>query len=184
MQQVKLPHADYIDGYIRTQLGLVFTSLALNLTTMSIMTQLDYLNKYTAYEMNFTVDQYYFYSHNIDEMLINCYYNNKPCSAKDFKYSYSMSSGSCYTFNSGKFDNGTTYDLKKSTTPGRRNGLSLELYSGNFSKQTWQYDFIRSTGIQLYILNSSSYALTDAEGVFLPNGYETDISIQKVKVLK
>lgn len=180
MQTVKLPHdPGLIDDYVKKQLTFIDELLKANETTMSIMTSLDYLNKYTAYDLNFTSKEYYFYSHNIDEMLINCHFNNERCSREDFEFFYSMGSGSCYKFNSGKFNNGTTYELKKSTSPGRRNGLNLELYTGNVSVF---YDLIRSTGIKLFIMNSTSYALTDTEGVLLANGYETDIVIQKVRI--
>lgn len=71
--------------------------------------------------------------------------------------------------------------MKRTSVPGRRNGLKLEFYTG---KLTLYYDFIRSSGIQIFIHNSSYTPLTDIEGVGLANGVETDIIIKQVHLIE
>jgi hypothetical protein len=179
LQQVKIPKTAEMTSYIQTQHDMVNMSL-LNLTTMSIMVGLDYWNKLSALQLNFNESTYSSYSHSIDEMLVNCRFNNMPCTKNDFESYYSFGAGNCYKFNSGKFFNGSSYSpLKRASTPGRRNALTLELYSG---QPDIFYDLIQSTGIVVFIQNSSYSPITNAEGVFLANGYETDILIRQVRV--
>ena len=178
-----MPHIPEVYSYITSQHA--FASIYLyyaGLSTMSIMTALDYWNKLTAVEMNFTESTYSFFSHTIDGMLVNCRFNNMPCTQNDFESYYSFGSGNCYKFNSGKYLNGSSYSpLKRTSTPGRRNALTLELYSG---QPDIFYDLIQSTGVVVFIQNSSYSPITNAEGVFLANGYETDIVVRQVRVKK
>ena len=181
LQQIKMPHTEFVYSYILSQQEFIQYSLYnMSLTTMSIMVGLDYMNKYYAVQMNFNESMFAYYSHTIDEMLVNCRFNNIPCTQNDFESYYSLSGGNCYKFNSGKFFNGSSYSpLKRVSTPGRRNALTLELYSG---QPDIYYDLIRSTGIVVFIQNSSYSPITNAEGVFLANGFETDILIRQVRV--
>ena len=180
LEQVKVPRTPYFAAYIAAQHDFVNSSLYnLSLSTMSIMVAVDYWNKYFGIVSNFSAGEYTLYSHTIDEMLVNCRFNNIPCTQDDFEAYYSMGAGNCYKFNSGKYLNGSSYSpLKRVSTPGRRNALTLELYSG---KPDIFYDLIRSTGIVVFIQNSSYSPLTNVEGVFLANGFETDILIKQVR---
>ena len=181
LEQVKVPRTPYFAAYIAAQHEFVNSSLYnTSLSTMSIMVAVDYWNKYFGIVSNFSASEYTLYSHTIDEMLVNCRFNNIPCTQNDFEAYYSMGAGNCYKFNSGKYLNGSSYSpLKRVSTPGRRNALTLELYSG---KPDIFYDLIRSTGIVVFIQNSSYSPLTNVEGVFLANGFETDILIKQVRV--
>ena len=181
LQQVKMPHTEDIYYYVMGQQLFAYNSLYnAGLSTMSIMTALDYWNKYYAVANNFSESTYALYSHTIDEMLVNCRFNNMPCSENDFEAYYSMGAGNCYKFNSGKYLNGSNYSpLKRISTPGRRNAFTLELYSG---QPDIYYDLIRTSGVVVFIQNSSYSPITNAEGVFLANGYETDIVVRQVRV--
>jgi hypothetical protein len=181
LQQVKMPHTPEVYSYVMSQQAFAHTSLyTMGLTTMSTMTAIDYWNKYFGLQMNFNESIYAYYSHTIDEMLVNCRFNNMPCTQNDFESYYSMGAGNCYKFNSGKYLNGSSYSpLKRTSTPGRRNAFTLELYSG---QPDIFYDLIQSTGIVIFIQNSSYSPITNAEGVFLANGYETDIVVRQVRL--
>jgi hypothetical protein len=176
---VKMPHLDYVYDYVNSQQAFAFNNLYYSgLSTMSIMTALDYWNRYYAVTNNITESTFKYFIHTIDEMLVNCRFNNMPCTQNDFEAYYSMGAGNCFKFNSGKYLNESNYSpLKRASTPGRRNGLTLELYSG---QPDIIYDLIRTTGIVVFIQNSSYSPLTNVEGVFLANGYETDILIRQV----
>jgi len=50
---------------------------------------------------NLSIEQKKRLGHDIQDILINCIFNNEPCSSNDFTWSYDQSYGNCYTFNSG-----------------------------------------------------------------------------------
>ena len=64
----------------------------------------------------------------IEDMLVSCYYNYKPCNASDLTYFYNQQYGNCYKFNGGKDDNGNSQSIKQSSISGYLNGLILEFF--------------------------------------------------------
>ena len=49
----------------------------------------------------------------LDEMLLTCHFNNVPCNiSQDFVWVYSYEFVNCYTFNSGRDQNGNIVPLK------------------------------------------------------------------------
>ena len=174
---VKMPNIAF--DYVQSQREFAFNSLYYEgISTMSIMAAIDYWNRYYAVSNNITDSTFDLFIHTIDEMLVNCRFNNMPCTQNDFESYFTFTSGNCFKFNSGKYLNGSNYSpLKRASTPGRRNGFTLELYSG---QPDIFYDLIRTTGVVVYIQNSSYSPLTNVEGVFLANGYETDIVVTQV----
>ena len=83
------------------------------------------------------------------EMLISCEYQGKKCNESDFYWFRDYNYGNCYRFNgndaSQNGDGNTShkfvsYSIKKSSVPGWRYGLRLELYTGDQQTQQ-QYTF-------------------------------------------
>lgn len=115
--------------------------------------------------------------YNILHMFIDCRFNGIPCSVMDFEYFPTLSNGNCYKFNSGKDYMKNSVQKRSISSPGYSNGLRLELYVGDPSEK---YQLTRSSGIRLFIHNSSSIPLTEIEGISLSSGFETDIAIDQV----
>lgn len=61
-------------------------------------------------------------SFNIDQMLISCWFNNKPCSSVDFLPFYDFNLGQCWRFNQGKNANGQDMNISTSSQVGWNNG--------------------------------------------------------------
>ncbi|RNA07701.1 acid-sensing ion channel 2 [Brachionus plicatilis] len=115
-------------------------------------------------------------SFSIDDMLLSCRFNNFKCTKNDFKIMFVAGLGNCYKFNLA-----TKTGIEKTTIPGQKNGLMLELFSGYLNET---YDLIRSSGMQLFIHNSSTIPFAEFDAINLPTGYETDIWISKQRVSK
>lgn len=121
-------------------------------------------------------------SYSIDDMLLGCRFNNKKCTKDDFEHIFTFTYGNCYKFNSGKnFYGNESVPLKYISSPGKKNGLRLELFIGH-SRQ--DIDILRTTGAHIFIHNSSILPLTDLEGISLAPGFETDVIINQVNFNK
>ena len=63
-------------------------------------------------------------------MLISCIFNYQYCYADDFIWYYDTFYGNCYSFNSGKYINGSSREIEEQVREGPNNGLLLELFVG------------------------------------------------------
>lgn len=130
--------------------------------TLDTIKFLNYILTYSYYSFNLTDQLKLIASYNIDDMLINCRYNDIPCTKNDFEYFFTLTYGNCYKFNSGKNFTGDLVKKRATTTPGFNNGLRLELFVGH---SNLEYELIRSSGVRLFIHNSSNIPLTVVEGL-------------------
>lgn len=115
------------------------------------------------------------HSYTIDQMLIECSFNVLPCNKEDFEHYISPIFGNCYKFNSGKNMDGKSMSKRISSMTGPKYGLHLELFVGYPNI----YNFFRSSGAILFIHNSTHHPDETSEGMSLPTGFETDISIKE-----
>ena len=104
-------------------------------------------------DKNLTADTRKALGFHIEDMLVSCNFNYQPCSTTDFTYLYNPLYGNCFTFNSGAYENGTTYLPKTVSANSKLFGLNLELFLGNPSMDS---SFEPSNGIILSILNQTS----------------------------
>ncbi|RNA06508.1 amiloride-sensitive sodium channel subunit gamma-like, partial [Brachionus plicatilis] len=111
---------------------------------------------------------------NIDEMLVNCQFNRFVCTKDDFEYFMLPEFGNCYKFNSGKIL--SKEKILDTKTPGKKNGLRLELYTGILDKDL---DLVKSSGINLFIHNHSTVIFSESDSINLSNGFETDIVVSQ-----
>lgn len=145
------------------------------------MKLVDYQFRYQGYLLNYTENiTSKTISYSLDQMLINCHFNGLACNSSDFEQFYSNNLGNCFQFNS-KYKKGVRSEIRRTSIPGRRNALTLELYSG---KMTLFFDMVRSSGIQMFVHNSSYTPLTDIEGIALATGFETDLVVKQVNIYK
>jgi hypothetical protein len=111
----------------------------------------------------------------IEDMLISCYFNYKPCYSTDFTYFYSEMYGNCYTFNGGVDGNGTTLPIKTVSSNGLFYGLTLELFIGN-PYNNW---LTTQDGILLSIQNQTSASFLQDKILKASSGAETDFIIKR-----
>ena len=70
-------------------------------------------------------------SYSLDDRLISCRFNKKPCSASDFEeITDSKTNTRYFKFNSGKNSTGQKIPQKESKLAGEANGLSIRLFIG------------------------------------------------------
>ena len=50
--------------------------------------------------------------HNFEDILMQCWFNDKVCNTNDFVWSFDENYGNCYTFNAGFDQNGSKINLK------------------------------------------------------------------------
>jgi hypothetical protein len=115
--------------------------------------------------------------HDLNDILIDCEFNLKKCDSNNFTWSYDPWFGNCYTFNSGFDANGSKVDLEKSIIAGYKFGLQLTLYVNIYEKL---YDLLTGgLGVIIRIGNSSFLSFSDTNGLFVPPGHNTYISVDR-----
>jgi len=106
------------------------------------------------------------FSHDIENMLWSCYFNNQQCSASNFTTRININ-GKCFTFN----DNAN--EALNTTTPGAEHGLELVL-------NVEQYDYFLSSassvGVKVYIHSQGDFPYFGEHlGFTASPGFHTDV---------
>jgi hypothetical protein len=158
--------------------------------------QLEYLTRSSLLNRNFSHSDRLKFFLTLDEMLIQCVYNNHECyPTTDFeRHEYSYRYGFCYKFNSGYTSQGLSDDsgeasgrvgpqgkIKTTSSPGRFNGLRLELFLGHPDDS---FGFEKSRGLFLFVHNSTIDPAIGAEGISLEIGEETNVIIDQINYKK
>ena len=149
----------------------------------NIMENLTYSEKYTVktkfyaiaqnllVDESFTEEKYKKLGHSLEDILINCYFKNNPCSHKDFMWTFDSFYGNCFVFNA----NGE----HSVSIPGWDNGLKLEFYV-NFNEKLNRINSVYGgVGALIRIENSSYFVDHGWEGIKVPGGYQTDLAIDR-----
>nr|XP_022345432.1 degenerin mec-10-like [Crassostrea virginica] len=110
--------------------------------------------------------------HSIKDLLINCSFNGKLCSAQDFTLFQTLEFGNCYTLSNTRF-------LSRSAGP--LHGLKMILQVETFEHVN---EFVDGTGIRLVIHEPGTLSFPAEEGFTLSSGYETSIGMKMVSLSK
>ena len=121
------------------------------------------------------------FGYEIEDMLISCYFNYKPCYASDFTYFYSTLYGNCYTFNSGVHANGSTYPVKTTSSNNALYGLTLELYLGD-PYLAWPFQM--NDGFYISIQNQTEKPFWQGDALKVDGGCETDFILKRNLISK
>ena len=125
--------------------------------------------------------------HRLDDILLRCSFDNQPCSAKDFTWSFDQIDGNCFTFNSGyeedKEDTGRRkkVPLKKSNIAGWTFGLNVMLYA-KFHENLIEFNSYTGDGLGIYLdVGNSSTGLSshDFGGIYISPGYLTNVVLTR-----
>jgi uncharacterized repeat protein (TIGR02543 family) len=113
--------------------------------------------------------------HSLEDILFKCKFNNKPCGVKDFTWMFSNYYGNCYVFNAWNGSETT----KTSFIAGSQFGLNLELYA-NFNQQLNIFNQPFGPAIYIRIENGSSLKGDTLNGIIVPSGFLTYVSLDRV----
>nr|XP_019920401.2 amiloride-sensitive sodium channel subunit alpha [Crassostrea gigas] len=106
--------------------------------------------------------------HRIEDLLIECSFNGKQCSAENFTLFQSLDFGNCYTLESNLFI---------ARRPGPMNGLQMILQVEKFEQEE---NFLDGSGVRLVIHEPGTLPFPEEEGFTLSPGYETSIGMKMV----
>eukprot|EP00057_Strongylocentrotus_purpuratus_P023580 XP_011678054.1 PREDICTED: amiloride-sensitive sodium channel subunit gamma-2 isoform X4 [Strongylocentrotus purpuratus] len=110
--------------------------------------------------------------HDLDDMLLDCNFENYPCAPDNFTHFYNYMYGNCYTFNSGQ----TGKPLEVSTV-GPLYGLSLELY---IQQSEYISDLQPSAGLRLLVHDQNEMPFPEDRGINLAPGAHTSVGLSLV----
>lgn len=125
-------------------------------------------------------------NYSLDDILINCYFNDDKCTADDFLFHQDSLGYVSYSFNTNKSN------LKQTTTPGKINGLQLELYSGSFEDMNITDEtimrYFRFDGFHVVVHNHSLdpryYGGLASDGVEISPGYSYNLIVNRIFTYK
>ncbi len=70
------------------------------------------------------------YGYLLGDMLLSCKFRGRFCTENDFSLYHNYNYGNCYRFNGGMNKSNHVIPIRKTTKPGWRFGLQLELFTG------------------------------------------------------
>ncbi len=112
-------------------------------------------------------------SHDLEDILFECWFNDKQCYASDFTWSYHQMYGNCFTFN------GNETNLKKSYLIGPDYGLQLVLYVKVYESLLNITDVKDKLGAVIRVGNSSFSKFVSNGGIFVSSGFSTYIQVDR-----
>lgn len=124
-----------------------------------------------------TLDQRKQLSFSLDYMYLTCSFNDIPCNInEDFVHTYDYNYGNCFTFNSGRFPNGSAAPIRKISEAGSDRSFRMDIFLGD---DKFQNDFIPNSGARIVIHNQSNTPIISSEGFDISTGYQTNIGIKR-----
>jgi hypothetical protein len=143
-----------------------------------------YQTKYAYYmtsdlTLNSTDEEKKSIGHYLEDILIECWFNNVECNASDFVWSFDEAYGNCYTFNTGHDSQGNKIDLKKTSIVGPDFGLGLTFYVNVYEE--FLLDGSTSLLGGVLRIGNSSYSTFYANtiGILLTPGLQTNIVVER-----
>ena len=114
--------------------------------------------------------------HKIDDILIECIFNNVECSTDDFIWHFDKLYGNCYKYNSGFNRNGLKQPILSVNQPGKLYGLSLTLFDKlpNALKR-----IVPDYGFTIK-LDNDTFDVSGTDGIDLLPGVETSIAVNRI----
>jgi len=140
------------------------------------------LAKNTSYnELSLNKEEKKLLGHEFKNTVLNCWFNYKECTSRDFVWFFDSTYGNCFAFNSGLDSNKTDVDLKLSSFVGSYFGLQLTLYVNIYEKllNSNLLNLRRGMGAMIRIENSSFFNTYGNDGIFVSSGFQTDILLSR-----
>lgn len=141
----------------------------------SNLESLKYFTRVNVIASNLTDAEKQLFGPKLEDILLSCMYNLKPCNLNDFDWYYDAYFGNCFRFNAGKNMNGQIIPDKVTTKAGKPNGLLLELFVGDPTQMSM---FGTTKGAHVNIHNKTQMPIF-FDGVDVPTGRETNVVINR-----
>ena len=125
---------------------------------------------------NFTDENRRRLGHTIEDILYSCTFNTILCNASDFIWEFDRIRGNCYVYNSGL---DPTVPLKQSSIAGSLYGLRVSFYVNTNEKLVPINAFVNFFDAIISIENGSHLNEFHLDGVRVPSGFETHISVDR-----
>jgi hypothetical protein len=114
--------------------------------------------------------------HSLEDILMNCRFDDNSCSSKDFSWTYDSYYGNCYEFNSEKDDKSRR---KVSSVAGAINGLRLRLYANYHENLALFNSNNGGSGVVIKIDNSSFLKDHKLNAIQISSGTYTHVEISR-----
>ncbi|XP_046354020.2 amiloride-sensitive sodium channel subunit gamma-like [Haliotis rufescens] len=111
--------------------------------------------------------------HQLEDMLIECSYQGKRCTPRNFTKFYNYMHGNCYTFST------TATDEMYTTKTGPLYGLSIML---NVEEDEYVRSLTNRVGFKVTVHNVAAMPFPEDEGFDISPGFATSVGVQKVFV--
>ena len=125
-----------------------------------------------------SMDEKKMFSHNLSDILIECWFNGNDCNEMDLIWLYDDTYKNCFTFNSGVDSRGNKMTLKKSNLAGFNFGLYLKLYV-NIYEKLLEYSNDFELGTIIRIGNSSYMTDNSNNDIFLSPGFYGYVQLER-----
>ncbi|XP_066273655.1 amiloride-sensitive sodium channel subunit alpha-like [Branchiostoma lanceolatum] len=107
--------------------------------------------------------------HQYQDLILECAYNGRACSKKDFRLILDEKYGNCYTFNSDKVS------LRKVKDPGPGHGLQTTMY---IEQDEYVPAVTPAAGVRVVIHQPGEWPFPAEEGFDVGPGYSTSVGLQ------
>jgi hypothetical protein len=114
--------------------------------------------------------------HSLEDILMNCRFDDNSCSSKDFSWTYDSYYGNCYEFNSEKDDKSRK---RVSSVAGAINGLRLRLYANYHENLALFNSNNGASGVVIKIDNSSFLKDHKLNAIQISSGTYTHVEISR-----
>jgi hypothetical protein len=116
--------------------------------------------------------------YSLEEILIECFYNNHVCDHRNFVWSYSIDNGNCYQFNTGidpETGEHNSVPIEKSFIAGAQNGLQLIFFLGESKNR---FTNVWSMGLKFFV-HSQSAKPSKFESIIVKTATRTNIGLSR-----
>jgi hypothetical protein len=116
--------------------------------------------------------------YSLEEVLIECFYNNHVCDHRNFVWSYSIDYGNCYQFNTGidpETGEHNSVPIEKSLIAGPQNGLQLIFFLGESKNR---FTNVWSMGLKFFV-HSQSAKPSKFESIIVKTATRSNIGLSR-----
>ncbi|XP_075142155.1 epithelial sodium channel subunit gamma [Leptodactylus fuscus] len=104
-----------------------------------------------------------------DELLINCFFDGKPCDARNFTLFHHSLYGNCYTFNDAQQD-----QLVESSMGGAESGLNVVIY---IDEDEYNPYLVTAAGAKIIVHDQADFPFIEESGTEIETAMETSLGM-------
>ena len=172
-------------NFFTTQLAYEYLS-GLNLTQIQLGDRTNALTEYFSLK-TYVIGKVQYYpdelkkkfSHNLNDTLLSCFFNLKPCSSSDFQWEWDYYYGNCFSFNTGFDSSGQRVELRKAFIGGNAFSLQIEFYVNFYEELKFFNSIINDYGLIIRVDNQSHVIDYQHGGIFVSAGTSNYLALNR-----